>query len=144
MGVYVAIAEVKGPPNQTFREIRTRAGKELSKVGKSLSLSNCWTSRPGGGGGLARHGTSIRWARLIARMFGHGHRAMCSGGCQFEVLEESVLAQYVPAHKTDEADTEIVGAGERRRSVGERRRASKSVGECAYSKPGECWRGSSV
>ena len=63
----------------------------------------------GVGGWLARHGTSIRWARLIARMFGHGHRAMCSGGCQFEVLEERVLARYVPAHKTDEADTESVG-----------------------------------
>ena len=43
-------------------------------------------------GWLDRHGTSIRWARLIARMFGHGHRAVCSGGCQFEVLEERVLA----------------------------------------------------
>ena len=51
------------------------------------------------GGWLARHGTSIRWARLIARMFGHGHRAMCSGGCQFEVLEEHVRA-CVPAYKT--------------------------------------------
>ena len=26
------------------------------------------------------------------RMFGHVHRAMCSGGCQFEVLEEHVLS----------------------------------------------------
>ena len=25
------------------------------------------------------------------RMFGHVHRAMCGGGCQFEVLEEHVL-----------------------------------------------------
>ena len=31
-----------------------------------------------GEGWLARHGTSIRWARLIARTFGHGHRAVCS------------------------------------------------------------------
>ena len=64
------------------------------------------------------------------RMFGHVHRAMCSGGCQFEVLEEHVLARYVPAYKTDEADTESVGAGGRRRRVGERRRAPESVGEC--------------
>ena len=42
------------------------------------------------GGWLARHGTSIRWASLLAWMFGHVHRAMCSGGCQFEVLEERV------------------------------------------------------
>ena len=59
-------------------------------------------------------------------MFGHVHRAMCSGGCQFEVLEERVLARYVPAYKTDEADMESVGAGGRRRSVGG---ASESVGE---------------
>ena len=26
------------------------------------------------------------------RMFGHVHRAMCSGGCQFEVLEEYACA----------------------------------------------------
>ena len=26
------------------------------------------------------------------RMFGHVHRAMCGGGCQFEVLEEHVCA----------------------------------------------------
>ena len=48
----------------------------------------------GRGGWLARHGTSIRWACLIARMFGHGHRVMCSGGCQFEALEERVLADF--------------------------------------------------
>ena len=29
------------------------------------------------------------------RMFGHVHRAMCSGGCQFEVLEGHVFARYV-------------------------------------------------
>ena len=51
---------------------------------------------------------------------------MCSGGCQFEVLEERVLARYVPAYKTDEADTGSVGAGGRRRSVGG---VSESVGE---------------
>ena len=27
------------------------------------------------------------------RMFGHVHRAMCGGGCQFEVLEEHVGAR---------------------------------------------------
>ena len=31
------------------------------------------------------------------RMFGHVHRAMCGGGCQFEVLEEPACACYVPA-----------------------------------------------
>ena len=90
--------------------------------------------------GLARSAWHIDQMGLIARMLGHGHRAMCSGGCHFKVLEESVLAQSVPAHKTDEADTESIGAGGRRRSVREHRRASKSVGECTYSKPGECWR----
>ena len=44
------------------------------------------------------------------RMFGHVHRAMCSGGCQFEVLEERVLARYVRAYKADNADTESVGS----------------------------------
>ena len=48
--------------------------------------------RGGEGGWLARHGTSIRWASLLAWMFGHVHRAMCGGGCQFEVLEEHVRA----------------------------------------------------
>ena len=46
----------------------------------------------GRGGWLARHGTSIRWARLTARMFGHGHRAVCGGGRHLEVVEECVLA----------------------------------------------------
>ena len=41
---------------------------------------------------MAHLGTSIRWARLIAQMFGHGHRAVRIGGCQFEVAEERVLA----------------------------------------------------
>ena len=44
----------------------------------------------GGGDWPARHGTSIRWASLLAWMFGHVHSTMCSGGCQFEVLEEHV------------------------------------------------------
>ena len=34
----------------------------------------------------------MRWARLIARTFGHGHRAVCGGGRHFEVVEERVLA----------------------------------------------------
>ena len=63
----------------------------LLKIGLVVGLKR-HGARRGGGRGLARHGTSIRWARLIARMFGHGHRAVCSGGCQFEVLEERVLA----------------------------------------------------
>ena len=33
----------------------------------------------GGGGWLARHGTSIRWARFIDWTFGHAHRAVCRG-----------------------------------------------------------------
>ena len=45
----------------------------------------------GRGGWLARHGTSIRWARLIARAFGHAYRAVYGGG-HFEVMEERVLA----------------------------------------------------
>ena len=44
-------------------------------------------------------------------MFGHVHRAMCGGGCQFEVLEEYACACYVPAYKIDEADIAGVGAG---------------------------------
>ena len=63
-------------------------------------------------------------------MFGHVHRAICSGGCQSEVLEEHALTRCVPAYKTDEADMESVGAGGRRRRVGERRRAPEGVGEC--------------
>ena len=63
------------------------------------------------GGWLARHGTSIRWASLLAWMFGHVHRAMCSDGCQFEVLEEHVCARYVPAYKTDETVVVVVGGG---------------------------------
>ena len=60
-------------------------------------------------------------------MFGHVHRAMCSGGCLFEVLEEHVLARYVPAYKTDEADMASVGAGGLSEA---RRRAPEIVGEC--------------
>ena len=54
-------------------------------------------------GWLARHSTSIRWAGLIARTFGHGHRAACGGGRRFEVVEEHVL---LPANR---ADTESAG-----------------------------------
>ena len=63
-------------------------------------------------------------------MFGHVHRAKCSGGCQFEVLEEHVLTRYVPAYKTDEADTESVGAvGGTSEGVGGRWRALENVDE---------------
>ena len=73
-----------------------------------------------GGGWPARHGTSIRWARLLAWMFGHVHRAMCSDGCQFEVLEEHVCACI--QDKTSGASMESVGAGGCRRCGGARRR----------------------
>ena len=43
------------------------------------------------------------------RMFGHVHRAMCSDGCQFEVLEEHVFACI--QDKTNGASMESVGAG---------------------------------
>ena len=52
------------------------------------------------------------------RMFGHVHRAMCGGGCQFEVLEEYVGAP--------EGRWRCVG--KRRRRVGESRRAPEVVG----------------
>ena len=45
----------------------------------------------GGEEGLARHDTSMKWALLIARTFGHGHRAVCGGG-HFKVVDEHVLA----------------------------------------------------
>ena len=54
------------------------------------------------------------------RMFGHVHRAMCSDGCRFEVLEEHVCACI--QDKTNGASMESVGAGGCRRCVGERRR----------------------
>ena len=47
-------------------------------VGVLVCLFLCACGREQGGW-LARHSTSIRWARLIARTFGHGHRAVCSG-----------------------------------------------------------------
>ena len=48
------------------------------------------------------------------RMFGHVHRAMCGGGCQFEVLEEHVGARR--------------GVGGTSESVGGRRRSLEDVG----------------
>ena len=59
-------------------------------------------------------------------MFGHVHRAMCGGGCQFEVLEGHVCARYVPAYKTDEADMASVGAGAALEAC---RRASEGAGD---------------
>ena len=54
----------------------------------------------GHGDWLARHRTSIRWALLVARMFGHRHRAMCRGGCQFEVRGgERGVASLSPHHR---------------------------------------------
>jgi len=53
-------------------------------------------------------------------MFGHVHRAMCSDGRQFEVLEDHVGACI--QDKTNGASMESVGAGGCRRCVGERRR----------------------
>ena len=51
----------------------------------------CAGGRGAGRGWLARHGTSIRLACLLAWMFGHVQRAMCSGGCQFKALDEDLL-----------------------------------------------------
>ena len=91
------------------------------------------------GGWPARHGASIRWASLLAWMFGHVHRAMCSGGCQFEVLEEHVRARYVPAYKTRQMrqarkalEPESVGGASE--NVGGRRRALENVdeGRCCW------------
>ena len=42
------------------------------------------------GGWLARHGTSTRWARVIAQTFGHGQRAVSGGGHHLEVVEEEL------------------------------------------------------
>ena len=60
-----------------------------------------WTCEYGGGGRggwLARHGTSTRWARLIARTFGHGHRAVCGGGHHLEVVEEELALADICLH----------------------------------------------
>ena len=59
------MARVKGP--------LTKSGETKDRF--ELSLAKCLVR--GVRGWLARHGTSIRWARLIARMVGHVHRAMC-------------------------------------------------------------------
>ena len=97
-----------------------------------------WAMCGGGGGWLARHGTSIRWASLLAWMFGHVHRAMCSGRCQFEVLEEHVRA-CVPAYKTRQMRQarkalEPEGVGGASEGVGGRRRALENVdeGRCCW------------
>ena len=55
----------------------------LDEVGQKLP-SGLAEEAVEGGGGFARHSTSMRWARLIARPFGHGHRAACGGGRLFE------------------------------------------------------------
>ena len=65
------------------------------------------------------------------RMFGHVHRAMCGGGCQFEVLEE-----YVGARMGVGGASESVGGALER--VGGRRRSSENVGE------GRCCRTSAL
>ena len=43
-----------------------------------------------GGGGVGQLGMAHRsdGPASSLRMFGHVHRAMCGGGCQFEELEE--------------------------------------------------------
>ena len=48
----------------------------------------------GGGGGGGQLGMAHRsdGPASSLRMFGHVHRAMCGGGCQFEVLEEPACA----------------------------------------------------
>ena len=81
-----------------------------------LISSSCWR-----GGWLARHGTSIRWASLLAGMFGHVHRAMCGGGYQFEVPEE-----YVGARMGVGGASESVGGASER--VGGRLRSSEGAG----------------
>ena len=47
------------------------------------------------GGGVGQLGMAHRsdGPASSLRMFGHVHRAMCGGGCQFEVLEEHVGAR---------------------------------------------------
>ena len=55
----------------------------------------------------------MRWARLIARKFEHGHRAVCGGGL-FEVvvaLEEHVLVAdfFVDKLPVNRANTESTG-----------------------------------
>ena len=50
------------------------------------------------GGWLARHNTSIRWARLIARTFKYGQRAVRSGvlvGVLLGVLELEAAVEVV-------------------------------------------------
>ena len=65
-------------------------------------------------GWVARHATSIRWARLIAQTFGHGHRAVCGGG-HFEAIgvEEHVVANLLVDNclRANRANTDSAGGG---------------------------------
>jgi hypothetical protein len=58
---------------------------------KTSRARNPARPKAGGKGGLARYCPSTRWARLIARTFGHGHRAVRGGG-HFKVVGKRALA----------------------------------------------------
>ena len=83
-----------------------------------IGLQRAW----GDGGGVGQLGMAhpSDGPASSLRMFGHVHRAMCGGGCQFEVLEEHVGARR--------------GVGGTSESVGGRRRSLEDVGEGRH-----CW-----
>ena len=116
---------------------RRRVGERRRRALENVDEGRCcWSSalvqvpdqpRPsaliwgGGGGWPARHGTSSDGPASSLRMFGHVHRAMCGGGCQFEVLEE-----YVGARMGVGGASESVGGASER--VGGRLRSSEGAG----------------
>ena len=85
------------------------------------------------GGWPARHGTSIRWARLVARTFGHRHRAVC-GADQFEVVEARVLADSLSRFACRYG--EPTRHRERRRMQIEQTRRAPEGGACGNSPSG--------
>ena len=97
--------EVEGVGNQTNVRVERR------DVGRGVDFFKGWGDDRGIRGCLHGRAQLADGPSSSVRMFGHVHRAMCSCGCQFEVLEEHVCARCVPAYKTDEAGTESVGAG---------------------------------
>ena len=110
-------------------------------IGSFFDVLVCMCVCVGGGGGVGQLGMAHRsdGPASSLRMFGHVHRAMCSGGCQFEVLEEHVRARYVPAYKTRQMRQarkalEPEGVRGAPESVRGRRRALENVdeGRCCW------------
>ena len=67
------------------------------QYGQQVAGSSLVVVEAVGGGGLARHSASMRWARLIAQTLWHGHREVCGGGLLgFTVgVEEHVFVNFV-------------------------------------------------